>query len=294
MGELDDEVEAIEAIFPGCTQVLSPRIIALKIKNHEDVTVQLSFSLAYPEEIPSVLQVIANSRTFSDLLYLERNVALILDNVYTPGNVVLFELIGELEQFLDDYMKEHEKTREKGSKDLEQRTEQKTERSNQNYPIGIYRYEEQGSRSQDSDQKSKPQDFTAGWYQSEAIIDRGSTFIAYARETTSVEQARQFLFTLTCDRKISRAAHNMNSWRIQGENGVSYQDCDDDGETAAGLRMLHLLTVCSVVHFFRTIFLPFLLLTIDHGYMERDCGSEPMVRRNSFGTRPIQTYQFCY
>lgn len=28
------------------------------------------------------------------------------------------------------------------------------------------------------------------------------------------------------------------------ENGVTFQDCDDDGETAAGGRLLHLLQVC--------------------------------------------------
>jgi hypothetical protein len=34
----------------------------------------------------------------------------------------------------------------------------------------------------------------------------------------------------------------MTAWRIRGADGlVTYQDCDDDGETAAGSRLLHLM-----------------------------------------------------
>ena len=32
-----------------------------------------------------------------------------------------------------------------------------------------------------------------------------------------------------------------HSMEDQGENGVAFQDCDDDGETAAGGRVLHLM-----------------------------------------------------
>ncbi|GMF82167.1 unnamed protein product [[Candida] boidinii] len=35
----------------------------------------------------------------------------------------------------------------------------------------------------------------------------------------------------------------MTAWRIKMDNGIQFQDCDDDGETAAGGRLLHLLTI---------------------------------------------------
>jgi putative IMPACT (imprinted ancient) family translation regulator len=38
----------------------------------------------------------------------------------------------------------------------------------------------------------------------------------------------------------------MTAWRIKGANDTSYQDCDDDGETAAGSRMLHLMQLMDV------------------------------------------------
>ena len=46
---------------------------------------------------------------------------------------------------------------------------------------------------------------------------------------------------LATDKKVAKATHNITAWRIRGEAGVQYQDCDDDGETAAGGRLLHLL-----------------------------------------------------
>jgi putative IMPACT (imprinted ancient) family translation regulator len=44
--------------------------------------------------------------------------------------------------------------------------------------------------------------------------------------------------------KVMRATHNMLAYRIAvPEKGVMLQDYDDDGEDAAGRRMLHLLQV---------------------------------------------------
>lgn len=251
MGELDDEVEAIDAIFPECTKVLAEGILALKVPSHDEITVQLAFPQTYPDEKPSILQVTTESRRYPDPLYLEKSAILILDSVFSPGDVVLFEFIGELELFLQDYEMKHEEERkqqqEKELKQLKQKInalqlssqcesdEQKDETaSDVNY-----------SRNGHTIKKSLTYqtDYTKGWAKSEPILDRGSTFIAYAREVHSVEEAKELLSSLTCDKKISRSAHNMNTWRIRGENGVTYQDCDDDGETAAGLRMLHLLTI---------------------------------------------------
>jgi putative IMPACT (imprinted ancient) family translation regulator len=34
--------------------------------------------------------------------------------------------------------------------------------------------------------------------------------------------------------------------RIKGDNNISFQDCDDDGETAAGGRVLHLMQLMDI------------------------------------------------
>ncbi|KAK3366683.1 hypothetical protein B0T24DRAFT_596595 [Lasiosphaeria ovina] len=46
---------------------------------------------------------------------------------------------------------------------------------------------------------------------------------------------------LASDRRVRGATHNMTAWRIRGAGGATFQDCDDDGETAAGGRLLHLM-----------------------------------------------------
>ena len=53
---------------------------------------------------------------------------------------------------------------------------------------------------------------------------------------------------VTAEVGVQEATHNMVAWRIRGPPGSStvFQDCDDDGETAAGGRMLHLLQLMDV------------------------------------------------
>lgn len=48
------------------------------------------------------------------------------------------------------------------------------------------------------------------------------------------------------NKKIANATHKMVAYRIKKEpEGTFLMGCDDDGETHAGSRMLHLLTVSS-------------------------------------------------
>lgn len=53
-----------------------------------------------------------------------------------------------------------------------------------------------------------------------------------------IEHFRIVLQTLKRERKILDATHNIFAWRFGTQ-----QDCDDDGEKAAGSRLLHLLEV---------------------------------------------------
>jgi hypothetical protein len=80
-------------------------------------------------------------------------------------------------------------------------------------------------------------------YHGEAIIDRKSVFVAHLAQVHSVEDVKAVRATLLSDRKIARATHNIMAYRIILNNGVVLQDCDDDGETQAGSRLLHLLQI---------------------------------------------------
>ncbi|KAH9947199.1 ribosomal protein S5 domain 2-type protein [Amylocystis lapponica] len=82
--------------------------------------------------------------------------------------------------------------------------------------------------------------------ESEPIVDRKSVFIGRACKITDPSQVQIILAHLMSDRRIARAAHPIiNAWRCRVGN-ILHQDNDDDGETAAGGRLSHLLQILDV------------------------------------------------
>lgn len=80
-------------------------------------------------------------------------------------------------------------------------------------------------------------------FESEPIVDRKSVFVARACIITDPAQVAQIIQHLLSDRKIARAAHPViRAWRVE-VNGILHQDNDDDGESAAGGRLAHLLQI---------------------------------------------------
>ncbi|KAK1220354.1 hypothetical protein PQX77_016877 [Marasmius sp. AFHP31] len=76
-------------------------------------------------------------------------------------------------------------------------------------------------------------------FEAEPIVDRKSSFVGRACAITDPAQVPLILSYLSSDRRIARAAHPIiNAWRCQAGT-----DNDDDGETAAGGRLAHLLQI---------------------------------------------------
>lgn len=82
----------------------------------------------------------------------------------------------------------------------------------------------------------------------ELIIDRKSVFQPHLARVTATQQVPVVLNKLKENRKIATATHNIWAYRIALESGTMAQDCEDDGETKAGSRMLHLMGVLNVVN----------------------------------------------
>ncbi|TPP62939.1 Impact family protein [Fasciola gigantica] len=84
----------------------------------------------------------------------------------------------------------------------------------------------------------------------ETLVDRKSVFQAHCCRVHNVGQVSRFITALLEDRKVASATHNILAWRIvdnkRGQSPVIHADCDDDGETHAGSRLLHLLTISGV------------------------------------------------
>lgn len=90
---------------------------------------------------------------------------------------------------------------------------------------------------------------------SQAISERKSTFVGHAAALYDPADVPVILANLLQDRRIARASHpTMYAWvcKVKDENGsgkkvkLIHRDCDDDGETAAGGRLAHLLDLCHV------------------------------------------------
>ncbi|XP_013012678.1 protein IMPACT isoform X2 [Cavia porcellus] len=77
--------------------------------------------------------------------------------------------------------------------------------------------------------------------------DRRSTFQAHLAPVVCPKQVKMVLAKLYENKKIASATHNIYAYRIYCEGKQTFlQDCEDDGETAAGGRLLHLMEILNV------------------------------------------------
>ncbi|CAL8470948.1 g10490 [Coccomyxa elongata] len=78
----------------------------------------------------------------------------------------------------------------------------------------------------------------------EPFTERKSTFQAHVAPVRSLEEVEAVMSALLTNNKLQRATHNIMAYRIHLPDRVTHlQDYDDDGETAAGSRLLKLLTI---------------------------------------------------
>lgn len=91
----------------------------------------------------------------------------------------------------------------------------------------------------------------------ESVIDRKSVFQGHCAAIHRIEHVDILLSKLKENKKIENAFHNMWAYRIDksdskarvaGKSASILQDCDDDGEQAAGGRLLTLLQILNVVN----------------------------------------------
>lgn len=83
-------------------------------------------------------------------------------------------------------------------------------------------------------------------HEASPIQDRRSVFVGRACRLTHPDEVAPILAHLMSDHRIARAAHPIiNAWRVKVDD-VIHADNDDDGETAAGGRLAHLLQILGV------------------------------------------------
>lgn len=225
--ELASEVEVINSIYgPYTVRLVSARsnLYTLYLAQH-DVTLRLSFPLEYPNAPPHILgteNTGDNVKKGFGKLVLDK-ARPILSKVYSVGFVCIYDLLQELEVALSA---EQQLVEENASDNAEQQLS--TIESSQLPAFEI-----------------------PNWTLSEPITEKKSVFLARASTVASPNQAHSFIsHLLATDKRASKATHNISAYRIRSSSSpgskLVFQDCDDDGETAAGGRLLHLLQIMDV------------------------------------------------
>ncbi|WPG98264.1 Hypothetical protein R9X50_00105200 [Acrodontium crateriforme] len=239
--ELTDEVTSINSIYGNGTLTsisTEPIIFGLSLPAQSSISLRIEFPTQYPDVPPSILgtQHVGDDVAKGEGTYLVEIVREVLAQVYMPGAPCIFDLVEEAGQKLEQL----------GMGQSTKGAEQQTAQTN-GQPV----LSSDADETALSDPQQSLQALLDGpappWILSEIITEKKSVFVARAAAVASIEQAKTYLsHLLATDKKVAKATHNIIAWRIHGENGVQFQDCDDDGETAAGGRLLHLLELMDV------------------------------------------------
>jgi hypothetical protein len=221
--DLRNEVEAINSIYGDDSLIATNEadVFILRLLQ-QDASIRLRFPQQYPSAPPAVLgtQSSGENTRKGEAAHIVDVFRDVLGKLFQPGEVCLFDVIEEvnnallpkqLEPPLDNVQPVTHHTLADGTDD-------------------------------DSIENSTQGDDPPPWVISDVVVELKSVFVARSAPVSSPNQAKQYLqHLLDSDKKVRSATHNITAWRIKGDNGVTFQDCDDDGETAAGGRVLHLM-----------------------------------------------------
>ncbi|TVY81348.1 Protein IMPACT-like protein [Lachnellula suecica] len=222
--EFQNEVEAINSIYGDQSLVNSNEdgIYILHLPQHA-ASLRLQFPKDYPAAPPVILGTQSSGESgrkgeASHIVEIFRDV---LAAIYRPGEVCLFDVIEEVNTILPSTTEEDD-------------ADDDVSATIQGYGGAI---EVSLPKDQELNYVESPP-----WTLSEVVTELKSVFVARCAPVTSPDQAKLYVqHLLESDKKVRSATHNITAWRIRGENGITYQDCDDDGEAAAGGRVLHLM-----------------------------------------------------
>ncbi|XP_012272330.1 protein IMPACT-A [Orussus abietinus] len=221
-----DEIEALIAIYGNDWQIEdeSNGMYSVQIsEGNASVKLYLKLPRDYPSTSPPIYEISAPYLSHAEKVRLGN----LLDDVYLSfvGRNVLFEWIEKIRSELQSYSTKFVNDKSKLQEDVQ-----------------IPTAETINSKFSSDDVADLPQIFHG-----EVIIDRKSSFQGHAAVIKSKEEIKVVLNKLLENRKVQHATHNIYAYRIYQENTKSFiQDCEDDGESQAGTRLLHLLQIIDI------------------------------------------------
>ncbi|EAS31021.3 impact family protein [Coccidioides immitis RS] len=250
--DLAEEIDAINAIYGSSTVVLPPTsssteptatTIILNVPEHTQISFIVRFDEKYPETAPRVTGTASTGLRGEGKKWVDILSEAVL-RVWTPGSVCLYDLIVEAGERFDEV-----RASEQEAKDIE--NGRKQEEQEDNYPQQLGDLDIHGPSSGQALLASIGLKVAPSWIMSDPITEKKSVFLARAAHVKSKEEAEKYLdYLLATEKKVAAATHNITAWRIKQKKAdgsdTVVQDFDDDGETAAGGRMLHLMQLMDV------------------------------------------------
>ena len=246
---LNDECDALNSIYGEDSVTVSSTSTektnaVLKLPN-----LPFSFNLEFPSDYPDVPFAILGTHSTGSSAKGIGEIALktlhgVLGDVYNPGQVCLFDLVEEAGPALAELVQEHSNTHGEAEDPA------KAAASHRSADSEYYANKEDVALTPNPAAAKLP---PPAWVTSDPLTVNKSTFVARACPVTSMDDVTNAVsHLLSSNKKIASATHNIKAWRIKdvATNSKVIQDYDDDGESAAGGRMLHLMQLMDVWNVF--------------------------------------------
>ncbi|XP_060079820.1 protein IMPACT-B-like [Ylistrum balloti] len=237
----EEEVEALAAIYgeDWCVVSEQAHIYSIQIrdvnpKSHRNIIVEITMPPGYPTESPPLYQFTAPWLRRQEKQILENSLAdIYCENLGESIIYLWIERIREVVQAqLDDSQSDSSPHTSKSSASAV------SDEDDNDSEFDLSDLVISSMEQPDDGEAMECPPINSG----EPILDRKSTFQAHLAPVVHKKQVKQVLDTLYQNKKIANATHNIYAYRIC-EGGTVYQGCEDDGETNAGSRMLHLLQI---------------------------------------------------
>ncbi|MDI1485845.1 MAG: hypothetical protein OHK93_004034 [Ramalina farinacea] len=240
--DLDNEIEAIRAIYDENTirPTSNKTIYIFSIPPQHDVSVRLHFPTTYPADDPPQTRGVESTGPNTAKGYGSHVLGLVdqvLESVFEPGTVCLFDVVQELQSRLSS-------GREDGPTSPADDVDDEG--------VATAAAAAEPTISMTAPPPPPPPSFSPSnspkWSTSPPLTTLKSTFLARATAVHSPAAVHHALAHLhATDKKTAKATHVMSAYRIRHDGATTYEeDCEDDGEAGAGGRLLQLLRLMGV------------------------------------------------
>ncbi|GBB87175.1 hypothetical protein RclHR1_13610003 [Rhizophagus clarus] len=222
-------LENNNTIFPEEKQNIVEQGRNLINRSSRELTIRFCFPPEYPSSEPPSFEI---KSLYCGTLKIDQNIKDDIEKnfkqLFIPGEVVIFSWI----EWLQDFMINKLKIYENENATITNKIQPKHQIIEKEYFTDVANTEEQLN-----EEKIECPHIIHG----DQFEHKKSIFVAHLASVYNLQQVNLVRTTMLLDKKIAKATHNIMAYRIVQENGIVLQDNDDDGETAAGGRLLHLL-----------------------------------------------------